>query len=72
MNLKTIVAIILIAAGILVLAYAGITFTTPGETIRFLGLRIATTESHFIPPVAGALALVAGIALLLVKSRRLS
>jgi len=52
-----------------VLAYSGFTFTTPGETIRFLGLRIETRDTHFIPPVAGALALVGGIVLLLVKPR---
>ena len=30
MNTKTIVAVLLVALGIVVLAYAGITFTTPG------------------------------------------
>lgn len=69
MNTKTIIAAILITLGVVVLAYSGITFTTPGETIRFLGMHIETTNSHFIPPVAGALALVGGIVLLLVKPR---
>jgi len=69
MNPKTIIAVILIALGGVVLAYSGITFTTPGETIRFLGLRIETTNTHFVPPVVGALALVGGIVLLLVKPR---
>jgi hypothetical protein len=32
-------------------------------------MHIETTNSHFIPPVAGALALVGGIVLLLVKPR---
>jgi uncharacterized membrane protein YidH (DUF202 family) len=69
MTAKTIVAVFLITIGVVVLAYSGITFTTPGETIRFLGLRVETTESHFIPPVVGAFALVGGIVLLLVKSK---
>jgi hypothetical protein len=69
MKAKTIVAVLLVTLGIIVLAYSGITFTTPGETIKFLGLRVETTNSHFIPPVAGAFALVGGILLLLVKSR---
>ena len=70
MNTKSIVAVILIVLGIVVLAYSGITFTTPGQPVDFLGLHIETTHSHFIPPVAGALALVGGIILLVVKPRR--
>jgi len=70
MNAKTIVAAILIALGVVVLAYSGITFKTPGKPVDFLGLHIETTDSHFIPPVVGALALVGGIVLLVVKPRR--
>ena len=70
MNTKTIVAILLVTLGIVVLAYAGITFTTPGKPVEFLGLHIETTNSHFIPPVVGALALVGGIVLLLVNPKR--
>jgi hypothetical protein len=69
MNPKTIISVILIALGVVVLAYSGITFTTPGETIRFLGMQIHTTDSHFIPPVVGALALAGGLLLLLMKPR---
>jgi hypothetical protein len=63
-------AIILVALGIVVLAYSGITFTTPGKPVNFLGVHVQTTESHFIPPVVGALALVGGIVLLVVGPRR--
>jgi len=70
MNPKTIVAVLLITLGIVVLAYSGITFKTPGKPIKFLGMHIETTDSHFIPPVIGALALVGGIVLLVVKPRR--
>ena len=69
MNAKTLLAAALIIVGIVVLAYSGVSFTTPGEPIRFLGMQIKTTDSHFIPPVAGALALVGGVILLLVKPR---
>jgi len=69
MNLKTI-AIILIVLGLVVLAYSGIAFTTPGKPVEFLGMHFETTNSHFIPPVAGAIALVGGIVLLVVKPRR--
>jgi len=69
MNTKTIFSVSLITLGIVVLAYSGLSFSTPGQTINFLGLHIATTDSHFIPPVAGALMLVGGIILLLVKPK---
>ena len=70
MNTKTIIAVILLSLGVVVLAYSGISFKTPGKPNEFLGLHIATTDSHFIPPVVGALALVGGIVLLVVKPRR--
>ncbi len=70
MNTKTIVAVILVTLGVVVLAYSGINFTTPGKPVNFLGIHIETTESHFIPPVVGALALVGGIVLLIVNPRR--
>jgi len=70
MNTKTIVAVLLVTLGIVVLAYSGLSFTTPGKPIEILGLHIATTDSHFIPPAAGVLALVAGVVLLLVKPKR--
>ena len=69
MNAKTIVAVLLIALGIVVLAYSGLSFKTPGEPIDFLGMHIATTEHHFIPPAVGALALVGGIVLLVVRPK---
>ena len=70
MNTKTIIAVALIALGIVVLAYSGITFKTPGKPVDFLGIHIETTDSHFIPPAVGALALVGGVVLLLVNPKR--
>ena len=72
MNTKTIISVLLIAAGIVVLAYSGLGFPTPGKPVSFLGLHVATTDSHFLPPAAGALMLVGGIGLLLVKPKRVS
>jgi nitrate reductase gamma subunit len=70
MSSKNVIAVILIALGIVVLAYSGITFKTPGKPVDFLGMHIETTHSHFIPPVAGTIALVGGIVLLLVNPKR--
>ena len=70
MNTKTIIAVVLIALGVVVLAYSGLTFKTPGKPVDFLGIHIETTDSHFIPPVVGALALVGGVVLLVVNPKR--
>ncbi len=70
MSSKNTIAVILIALGIVVLAYSGITYKTPGKPVDVLGVHIETTHSHFIPPVAGALALAGGIVLLLVNPKR--
>jgi hypothetical protein len=71
MNTKTIFAAILVTLGIVVLAYSGITFKTPGKPVEFLGMHLETTDRHFIPPVVGALALVGGIVLLVLKPRQI-
>jgi len=39
-----------LSLGIVVLAYSGITFKTPGKPVEFLGMHFETTDSHFIPP----------------------
>ena len=70
MNPKTLIAVLLITVGIVVLAYSGITYKTPGKPVDFLGVHVETTHSHFIPPVAGALALAGGIVLLVLNPKR--
>jgi len=67
--MKTIISAILITLGIVVLAYSGLSFNTPGRPVDFLGLHIATTDSHFISPAVGALMLVGGVVLLIVKPK---
>lgn len=70
MNTKSVLAILLIVLGVVVLTYSGLVFKTPGQPINFLGLHIETTHSHFIPPAVGALALVGGVLLLVMKPRQ--
>jgi hypothetical protein len=70
MKTQSLAAIALIAVGMVVLASLGLSFMTPGKPIDFLGTDIAKADGQFIPPVAGALALVVGIVLLMVKPRR--
>ena len=67
MSVTNIISIILIVLGCIVLTYSGIFFTTPGKPVEFLGLQIETRESHFIPPMAGIIALAGGMVLLVLK-----
>lgn len=73
MKPKTIVAILLITLGIVAFAYQGITYKT-GETAIDLGpLQVTTEKTRTIPlpPILGAIALIGGIMLLVVKTKRL-
>jgi len=66
MSTKNIIALILVIVGVIVLASSGLSFESPGESVRLLGLRFQTTEHHFIPPWAGVVVVIAGIVLFLV------
>jgi len=67
-----IVAIVLIAIGVVSLTYQGITYTTQ-EKILDLGPIKATAEKEKtipLPPILGGLALAGGVVLLVVGARR--
>ena len=67
-----IIAIVLIAIGVVSLAYQGITYTTR-EKILEVGPIKATAEKDKtipLPPILGGLALAGGVVLLVVAARR--
>ena len=67
-----IVGTILVVIGIVALVWGGISYTRE-ETVVDLGPLQATTEEREtipLPPVLGGIALVAGIVLLVIPSRR--
>lgn len=72
MSPKTMLAIALIALGVIAFAYQGINYKTPGESVDIGPMHISTEHSHHIPlpPIAGALALGLGIVLLVVDVKR--
>ena len=70
MSSRKAIAVILVTLGIVVLAYSGITFKTPGKPLDFGPVHLETTQSHFISPVVGALALVGGLVLLVVGNKK--
>ena len=70
MSSRRLTAVVLVTLGIVVLAYSGITVRTPGKSVDIGPVHVQTTRSHFIPPVAGAIALVGGIVLLAVGNKK--
>ncbi len=70
MSSRKIMAVILVALGIMVIAYSGITFKTRGKPIDIGPVHIETTQRHFIPPVFGAIALIGGMVLLVAGNKK--
>jgi hypothetical protein len=67
-----IVAIILIAVGIVVFAYQGITYKTKENVVNLGPLQVTAEKTHTIPlpPIVGGIALVGGIVLLVVAMKK--
>jgi len=68
------VAIVLILLGVLALGYQGFTYVTRDKVIDLGPLKV-TQEKHktvLLPPVVGAIAVIAGVAMLLTGSRKAS
>jgi hypothetical protein len=72
MRPKIIVAIILIALGIAAFAYQGITYTTREKVVDLGPIQVTAEKTKTLPltPVMGTIALVGGIVLLVVGSRK--
>lgn len=74
MKMASVVGIVLIVLGVIGLALGGINYTTR-ETVVDIGPIEATAEKREripLPPVAGGLALAAGVVLLIASNRRTS
>ena len=66
------IGIILIVIGIVALAYQGITYTTREKVVDIGPIQMTAEKTKTIPlpPLVGAVALVGGIGLLIVGSRK--
>ena len=72
MRPKNIFAILLFALGIVAFAYQGITYTTREKVVDIGPIQMTAekTKTLPLPPIVGAIALVGGIVLLVVGSRK--
>ena len=72
MKTYTLIGIILIVIGVLAFAFQGITYTTREKVVDLGPIQVTAEKSKTIPlpPIVGAIALVGGIVLLIVGSRK--
>ncbi len=72
MRTNTLIAIILIAIGIVAFAYQGITYTTREKVVDIgpIHMTAEKTKTLPLPPIVGAVALVGGIVLLVMGNKK--
>ena len=72
MKTYTLTGIILIVIGIVAFAYQGITYTTREKVVDIGPIQMTAEKTRTLPlpPLVGGIALVGGIVLLVVGSRR--
>lgn len=72
MNIITIIGVILIVIGVVGLIYGGITYTSSKEVVDMGPMHLQIDQERQIPlsPIAGAVAVAAGVILILVGRRR--
>ena len=69
MSGRTIIGIALLILGVLALAYQGFSYTVPKKAVDLGPIQVTRQERHTVPlpPVLGALALIGGIAVLVLN-----
>lgn len=72
MNTTKLLAIVLIAIGIIAFAYQGISYTSRENVVDLGPLHVSAEKSHTLPlpPIVGALTLLGGLALLFMDSKK--
>jgi len=71
MKVGTLVGIILVVLGLVGIAYGGISYSQRREVARVGPLQVTTREERTIPisPIVGGVAILAGVALIVVVRR---
>ena len=72
MNTSKIMALVLIALGIMALVYQGISYQSRDRVVDLGPLHVTAERTHTLPlpPIAGAVALLGGIALLIFDRKK--
>ena len=72
MNFMTIIGVILIALGVVGLIYGGITYTSSKNVVDVGSVHLQVDQERQIPlsPIAGAVAVAAGVILIIFGRRR--
>ena len=70
MRPQLLIGVLLILFGAIVIAMRGITYTKDRDAVQIGPVELAAERKGFIPPVAGVVALVAGVVLVLIRPRR--
>jgi hypothetical protein len=65
-----IIGAVLIVLGAVVVALQGVSYVRDRQEVSLGPIEIASEERGFIPPFVGVIAIVAGVALLLIGRRR--
>lgn len=65
-----ILGVILIVAGVVVLALRGVSYTKDRDTVSVGPLSVSAEEKGFVSPAVGAVAVVAGLVLVAVGRRK--
>lgn len=65
-----ILGVILIVAGVVVLALKGFSYTKDKDSVKVGPLSVSAEEKGFVPPAVGAVAVVAGLVLVAVGRKR--
>ena len=72
MNTRTVVAVMLMAVGLLALAYQGFTYTTREKVVDIGPVHVTAekTKTPPLPPIFGVIAVVSGLVLLVAGRKK--
>jgi uncharacterized membrane protein len=70
MNNNMFIGVMLVALGVVVLAYQGIHFKSREKAVDLGPIQVSHTVTRTLPPLVGGLALAGGIVLLVLENRR--
>jgi uncharacterized membrane protein HdeD (DUF308 family) len=65
-----IVGVILILAGVVVLAMKGVSYTKDRDAVKIAGVELSKEDKGFVPPYVGLIAVVAGVVLVVAGRRK--